>query len=339
MNIRFISEIPSALSKDDTYEHIDKVFYLSEKFNFDASLIYYFNDTLDPWTLATKLINDTNKLTPLLAVQPYYLSPYAISKIVKSIAALYNRRISLNFVTGMNNADMASVGLYNDPKEKYRRLKEYIEVYSHLLTNSESVDYHGEFYKYTNIYSGAPLRIDMVPEIFIPGSSYESISLSKAVADTTLLRPQPISLFKDFYSKYFMKEKKQLAIRISIIARSSSEKAWEVAEKRYRPNRQGKINTILRSSSASNNTQLMANLALEQVRHDDVYWMGAYLSGKTEDPYLVGSYDEIVSYLKQYIKLGVNTFLIGNTNEFEEEVEHIAQVMDLVKKRVLVDLN
>ncbi|MEM5633038.1 hypothetical protein AAHB55_04745 [Bacillus cereus] len=58
--------------------------------------------------------------------------------------------------------------------------------------------------------------------------------------------------------------------------------------------------------------------------------MGGFLSGKTEDPYLVGSYLDVANYLNLYRDAGVNTFLIGNVGGTEEEVKHIAEVMRLV---------
>ncbi|MNR43969.1 4-(gamma-L-glutamylamino)butanoyl-[BtrI acyl-carrier protein] monooxygenase BtrO [compost metagenome] len=76
----------------------------------------------------------------------------------------------------------------------------------------------------------------------------------------------------------------------------------------------------------------MANLALSQERYDDVYWMGAYLSGdKVDDPFIVGSYADVSNYLCKYIDLGVSTFLIGNIDETEEEAEHLSEIMKRLK--------
>lgn len=65
--------------------------------------------------------------------------------------------------------------------------------------------------------------------------------------------------------------------------------------------------------------------------NDDVYWTGGLLSGKTIDPYIIGSDSDVTEYLKQYIELGVNSFLISNIDESPEEAEHISTVLTLLK--------
>ncbi|WP_226607793.1 LLM class flavin-dependent oxidoreductase [Bacillus cereus] len=329
-NVSFYSEIPSEMSKEGKYDSIEKICNLSEKYGFTGSLIYYFNDALDPWTLATKVINTCENLIPLIAVQPYYVSPYTTAKIVKSIAALYNRKVNLNFVTGINTSDLTSLGEITDPAKKFNRMQEYINIYSKIINSKDKVSFEGTYYNYHDLYSGPSIDNSLIPEIFIPGSSQESIDLALKVADTALIRPQPYKQFIEKYLTNISHSNMNFAIRISIIARPSQDEAWKLAERRFKRDRRGEITTVMRSNSLSHNARTMASLALTQEKFDDVYWMGGFLSGKTEDPYLVGSYSDVANYLNLYRNAGVNTFLIGNVSDNEEEVEHIAEVMRLV---------
>jgi alkanesulfonate monooxygenase/4-(gamma-L-glutamylamino)butanoyl-[BtrI acyl-carrier protein] monooxygenase len=329
-NVSFYSEIPSGMSKEGKYESVYDICSLSEKYGFTGSLIYYFNNALDPWTLATKVINTCEKLTPLIAVQPYYASPYTVAKIVKTIGTLYNRKVNLNFVTGINNADLISIGETTDSIKKFDRMEEYISVFSQLINSKDKVTFKGNYYNYQDLYSGPAIDKSLVPEIFIPGSSQDSIDLALKVADTALVRPQPYKHFMGKYSANISRSDMNFAIRLSIIARPSKKEAWECAEDQFTKSRWGEITTVMRSKSTSHNARTMANLALTQERFDDVYWMGGFLSGKTEDPYLVGSYLDVANYLNLYRDAGVNTFLIGNVGGTEEEVKHIAEVMRLV---------
>ncbi|PFR39988.1 LLM class flavin-dependent oxidoreductase [Bacillus thuringiensis] len=329
-NVSFYSEIPSEMSKEGKYDSIEKICNLSEKYGFTGSLIYYFNDALDPWTLATKVINTCENLIPLIAVQPYYVSPYTTAKIVKSIAALYNRKVNLNFVTGINTSDLTSLGEITDPAKKFNRMQEYINIYSKIINSKDKVSFEGTYYNYHDLYSGPSIDNSLIPEIFIPGSSQESIDLALKVADTALVRPQPYKQFIEKYLTNISHSNMNFAIRISIIARPSQDESWKLAERRFKRDRWGEITTVMRSKSLSHNARTMASLALTQEKFDDVYWMGGFLSGKTEDPYLVGSYSDVANYLNLYRNAGVNTFLIGNVSDNEEEIEHIAEVMRLV---------
>ncbi|NOU64075.1 LLM class flavin-dependent oxidoreductase [Paenibacillus sp. LMG 31461] len=339
--LRFFSEIPSWLTISGEFGDIENISKLSEKYNFYGSLIYFFNNSFDPWILTTKVLNNTDHLVPLIAVQPYYMPPVTSAKIIKSIATLYKRKVCLNFVTGVYESEIKAMYESIDPKTKYARLREYINVVYTLLMSDKEVNFHGDYYKFSNLDARASIPTHLMPEIFIPGSSDESILLAQDVADTALLRPHPIELFKKLYLPKIEKKELNLAIRISIITRDSSEKAWEIANSKYIQDRHGKMITKIRGKSSSHNTKLMANLALSQEIYDDVYWMGAYLSGnKVDDPYIVGSYSDVSNYLCKYMDLGVRTFLIGNIDETNEEAEHISEIMKRLKTyHTLMDNN
>jgi alkanesulfonate monooxygenase len=55
---------------------------------------------VDPCLVSQVILQNTKKLCPLVAVQPAYMHPYAVAKIVSSLAHLYERRIYLNMVVG-----------------------------------------------------------------------------------------------------------------------------------------------------------------------------------------------------------------------------------------------
>jgi len=45
-------------------------------------LIYTDNGLVDPWLIAQAMITHTERLCPLVAVQPVYMHPYAVAKMV-----------------------------------------------------------------------------------------------------------------------------------------------------------------------------------------------------------------------------------------------------------------
>src|SRR5215217_5827962 len=63
-------------------------------------LIYTDNQLVDPWLVAQLVVESTEHLCPLVAVQPVYMHPYTAANMVSSIAYLYRRRIFLNMVAG-----------------------------------------------------------------------------------------------------------------------------------------------------------------------------------------------------------------------------------------------
>src|ERR1700674_1346378 len=72
----------------------------SEAHGCEGILVYTDNRMLDPWLVSQIIISSTTRLSPLVAVQPVYLHPYSVAKMVSSFAYLYRRRIYLNMVAG-----------------------------------------------------------------------------------------------------------------------------------------------------------------------------------------------------------------------------------------------
>ena len=52
----------------------------------------------DPWLVAQLIIQSTHALSPLVAVQPVYMSPYAAAEMVATLGHLHGRRVDLNMV-------------------------------------------------------------------------------------------------------------------------------------------------------------------------------------------------------------------------------------------------
>src|SRR3954465_4953219 len=72
----------------------------SEEAGCEGILVYTDNGLLDPWLVAQLVIQSTSSLGPLVAVQPVYMHPYSVAKMVTTLSLLYRRRIDLNIVAG-----------------------------------------------------------------------------------------------------------------------------------------------------------------------------------------------------------------------------------------------
>lgn len=328
--LRYYTEIPGVMENTNQLALIDLISTLSEKHNFTGTLIFYHHLSLDPWMLTSRVIHKTERLIPLIAAQPYAIPPFSVAKKVATISNLYNRKVSLNLITGVSDVELKNANETIDPKMKYARLTEYIQVIKLLLNNRDPISYKGEFYNFNKLHLLPQIKSEHIPEIFMAGSSFENIQCAHSVADTTVLRPEPINLFKENYCSQINTSRLNIALRISIIARPTTEEAWEIARKTFPKNRAGAILTNLRKKVVSHNTRLMAHLSSYEEIYDEVYWMGAYYNGVSDDPYLVGSYIDVANYLKRYTDSGVNTILFGDLFS-EEQFIHASRVIDILE--------
>src|SRR5439155_119688 len=62
----------------------------------EGILVYTDNGLVDPWLIAQDIITHTQRLCPLVAVQPVYMHPYSVAKMVATLGFLHGRRIYLN---------------------------------------------------------------------------------------------------------------------------------------------------------------------------------------------------------------------------------------------------
>src|SRR4051812_4538315 len=72
----------------------------SEEAGCEGILVYTDNSLLDTWLVAQLVIQSTSSLSPLVAVQPVYMHPYTVAKMVTTLSLLHRRRIDLNIVAG-----------------------------------------------------------------------------------------------------------------------------------------------------------------------------------------------------------------------------------------------
>src|SRR5689334_25073154 len=105
----------------------------SEAAGCEGILIYTDNGLVDPWLIAQEMITHTQRLCPLVAVQPAYMHPYAVAKIVASLAFLHGRRIYLNMVAGGFKNDLEALNDHTPHDQRYTRLVEYTTVIMNLL--------------------------------------------------------------------------------------------------------------------------------------------------------------------------------------------------------------
>src|SRR5580700_5123467 len=87
-------------SSTDYLRKVADVARWSEACGCEGILVYTDNQMIDPWLVSQVIIESTSRLSPLVAVQPVYMHPYSVAKMVSSLAYLYQRRIYLNMVAG-----------------------------------------------------------------------------------------------------------------------------------------------------------------------------------------------------------------------------------------------
>jgi alkanesulfonate monooxygenase len=309
---------PQSLDSDQA-SYLRKVIEVarwSEDTGCTGTLVYTDNSIVDPWLVAQTILSHTERLVPLVAVQPVYMHPYSAAKMVTSLGFLHNRSVALNMVAGGFKNDLLALNDETPHDKRYDRLIEYTQIMIALLENSGPVSFSGEYYKIDKVQLKPFLPAELRPRVFLSGSSPAGMAAAALVGGTAVQYPKPpgeAQSIDGFQS---------CGVRIGIIARETDDEAWEVAFSRFPADRKGQIThgLAMRVSDSAWHKQL-STLSERQ----DAYWLGPFQNSKSNCPYLVGSYEVVASELGKYIEAGYRTFIL-DIPPSHDELQNVQRV-------------
>ena len=290
----------------------------SEEAGCRGILVYSDNRLVDPWLLSQIILEATQALSPLVAVQPVYMHPYTAAKMVASLAYLHGRRIYLNMLAGGFKNDLVTLGDATPHDERYERATEYTLIMKKLLSGAP-VTFKGRYYRVENLKLSPPLPTELNPGILISGSSPAGLAAAQAIDAIAVKYPEPL----DQIDTRTGADGIGSGIRVGIISRETSNEAWLVAHERFPEDRKGQMTHALAMKvSDSQWHRQLSQLADQPPTEASPYWLGPFQNYKSFCPYLVGSYERVAKELAGYIDLGFRTFIL-DIPPTREELDHI----------------
>ena len=318
VGLEVFSTCPQSSDGDrETYlQRVVDVARWSERAGCKGILVYSDNRLADPWLISHIIIQNTARLCPLVAVQPVYMHPYAVAKMVASFGHLHGRQIYLNMVAGGFKNDLVALNDTTPHDKRYDRLIEYTLIIRELLAGPAAVSCEGEFYKVKNLRLTPPLRSELFPGIFVSGSSDAGLAAAKAIGATAVKYPKAPG------EEVAPDEGVGAGVRVGIIAREDGDEAWRIARERFPEDRRGQLThqLAMKVSDSVWHGQL-SELAEATASGDSPYWLVPFENYKTMCPYLVGSYERVGEELSRYIAVGYRSFIL-DIPPTEEDLHH-----------------
>ena len=303
----------------------------SEEAGCTAILVYTDNSLVDPWLVSQIILQNTRKLCPLIAIQPIYMHPYSVAKMVASFAHLYGRRSYLNMVAGGFRNDLLALNDTTPHDDRYARLVEYTTIIKLLLASPDPVTYEGKYYRVDKLRMTPPLPPEHFPGILMSGSSDAGLAAAMAVDAVAVQYPKPA---KECEPTALLNGIR-VGVRVGIIARETSEEAWAVAYERFPADRKGQIaHQLAMKISDSHWHKQISNMAQKNESSQDVYWTWPFENYKTFCPYLVGSYQDVSEELSCYLQRGYRT-LILDIPPNREELRHVQAAFQKASQQTL----
>lgn len=298
----------------------------SEQSGCTGILVYSDNSQLDPWQVSDIIIRNTTALSPLVAVQPIYMHPYAVAKAVTTIGALSRRRVYLNMVAGGFKNDLTALDDTTPHDRRYERLIEYTAVITRLLADAGPVTVEGEFFRVDKLKLAPALDPALLPGIFVSGSSDAGLAAARALGATAIKYPKPP------HEQEGAEAGIACGIRVGIIARADAAAAWGVALDRFPEDRKGQLTRQL-ATRVSDSVWHRQIAALDDPGGRSPYWLVPFQNYKTMCPYLVGSYEQVAEEMSTYFAAGYRTVIL-DVPTCAEDLQHTFAAFDLALQPV-----
>lgn len=312
LTVEVFSTCPaSSQAIDDRYrDRVAEVASWSEQAGCTGILVYADNSQVDPWLVAQIIMQHTATLCPLVAVQPVYMHPYSVAKMVSSLASLYGRRVYLNMVAGGFRNDLIALHDTAPHDRRYERLVEYTTVITQLLGGGP-VSYAGEFYTVENLKLTPPLPPELFPGVFISGSSEGGLAAARAIGATAIKYPKPPG------EEEMLPPDAAFGVRVGVIAREDEAQAWTLARTRFPEDRRGQLTRQLATKVSDSAWHHQLSTRTADVERSP-YWLEPFQNYQTMCPYLVGSYDRVADEVGRYVGLGYRTFIVDVPTSMED---------------------
>jgi len=305
-------------SAQEYLRRVQSVSRWSEQYGCRGILVYADNSIVDPWLVAQHILATTDSISPLIAVQPVYMHPYTAAKMVASMGHMYGRQVFLNMIAGGFRNDLVALNDETPHDDRYVRLTEYTQIIRQLLGSDEAVTSDGRYYTVNNLKMTPGLPPELFPGIMMSGSSPAGGAAAAAVGAIAVKYPQRAD-----------EESEQAAsqapsgVRVGIIARETTEEAWQIAHERFPVDRKGQVlHRLAMHVSDSHWHKQLSEMAKDSAAVDDPYWLGPFENYRTFCPYLVGSYERVAQELSRYMHLGHDAYIL-DIPASEDELLHI----------------
>lgn len=329
-SLQVFSTCPSSSTTPDDYlRRVADVARWSESAGCTGILVYTDNSLADPWLVSQVIIQSTHALAPLIAVQPVYMHPYTVAKMVSTLAFFHGRRVFLNMVAGGFKTDLAALNDTTPHDSRYQRLVEYTRIIQQLLSSRSPVTFEGQFYNVKNLTLKPALNPEFFPGFLMSGSSEAGMAAAKETGAIAVQYPEPP---RESHAGT-PGERGPCGVRIGIVTRPQQEAAWDVALARFPEDRKGQLTRQLATKmSDSAWHRRLSEIGEQSAEGRETYWLHPFENYQTNCPYLVGSYENVADELSQYVQLGYRTFIL-DIPAGEKEFQHIGEVFHAAARR------
>ena len=293
----------------------------------------------DSWIVASALAARTERLRYLVAVRPGLMQPAAAARMAATLDRVSNGRLLVNVVTGGDPVELAGEGLFLDHATRYAVTDEFLTVWRRLMSG-ERVDFEGKYQKIEDGRLLYPPVQKPYPPLYFGGSSPAGIEVAADHVDLYLTWGEPPEAVAGKIAAAQAAadqrgRKLRFGIRLHVIVRETEKEAWAAAESLISRVDDETIaiaqKTYARMDSVGQ--QRMSQLhggKRDQLEIAPNLWAGVGLVRGGAGTALVGNPEQVAARMKEYMALGIESFILSGYPHLEEAYRFAELVFPLL---------
>ena len=277
----------------------------------------------DTLTFASAVAPLTNRINLLAAIRCGELHPAMLARTVATLDHILKGRLTLNVISSDFPGEQA------DSAYRYRRSWEVVEILKQAWTQDE-INYDGEIYKLKGLSTDPvrPYQTNGGPLLYFGGYSPDALALCGAHCDTYLMWPEPKEMLAQRMRDVHAQAEKHnrlldYGLRVHMIVRDTEQEAREYAEELV-SKLDDEAGKAIRNRALDAKSLGVALQSANRDRADDHgyvephLWTGVGRARSGCGAALVGSVDQVMSKIDDYMKMGIRAFIFSGYPHLQE---------------------
>lgn len=293
----------------------------------------------DSWIVASSVAPFTKQLRYLVAVRPGLQSPSVAARMTATLDRVTDGRLLINVVTGGDPVENQGDGIFLDHDQRYEVTREFLTVYKSLLAG-ETVNFSGNHIAINDGKLLFPPVQAGGPPLYFGGSSDAGIGVAAETVDKYLTWGEPpaqvaIKLARAGEAASARGRKLSFGIRLHVIVRETNDQAWAAANDLIRHLDDDTIAKAQSIFSRMDSVGQRRMAELHKGRRDKLeispnLWAGVGLVRGGAGTVLVGDPPTVAARIREYISLGIDTFILSGYPHLEEAYRFAELVFPLL---------
>jgi alkanesulfonate monooxygenase len=277
----------------------------------------------DTLSFVAAMAPQIERMNMLAAIRCGELHPLMLARTVATLDHMLRGRLTLNVISSDFPGERA------DSAYRYRRSWEVVEILKQAWSR-EVIDYEGQVYQFKGVPTDPvkPYQGQGGPLLYFGGYSPDALALCGAHCDTYLMWPEPKALLaqrmRDVHAQAAQHGRiLDYGLRVHMIVRDTQSEARDYARHLLSRLDVNKGSEIRGRALDSGSLGVALQSANRQAADDEGYvephlWTGVGLARSGCGAALVGSVDQVLSEIHDYMKMGIRAFIFSGYPHLQE---------------------